>query len=303
MVSSAATGLIAGANLGSPEVRITMGLPSTPCSTNFTYVPPVGEATNTTSTNTESGFCLANVEAKVESGKPVFTIPQTPTANVSRTEAAASCSALPVANGVGKLPTNTQWQVLANIAFWTKENWRLGYPGYPVTAANNFLISGVNASVAPSGLAGTSSSDECAGTNSSGNCFGSVPGRRTHFMGNTTTKVWDLGGNLSEWISDGGLSAGAYGDGWIASMSKSAALYYPVMATSDLQVWAANYHFGLGLASASSVPANAGILRGGSFSDTSADAGVFRADFNYAVSQNPSTAGFRCVNEIAPTGF
>jgi formylglycine-generating enzyme required for sulfatase activity len=315
VVSSTALGLYAGQNHGLPEVRITIGLPKVPCPSGYTFIPPNGTPTNSTGAgglSGELGFCVANYEAYVATagGPAASSVNKLPTSSLSRASAANACAKNTNPSGVGKLPSNLQWQAVANIVHWNETNWELKYPGQaPDLSKSNSLSVGVTRDSRPSRVAvETESSNPCYGTTSGGSCPTTWSlHKRTHDLGNGTT-IWDMGGNLTEWVEDGAPSisganyyvsrlnmndAGAEGTAWS---------FFAPSADYSVNYNQTNY-YGLGKILADVVASPSGVVRGGSANFESNASGIFAGSIKQTPSIQDPDIGFRCVFDFAAPGF
>ena len=162
------------------------------CPANFIGVPG-NDFYNT------RNFCVMKYEAKQDPTNPARAISQAsgpPWANINRAEAQAACQAAGF-----ELLSNDHWQTMARNIERVPQNW-----------ANNQIgnVGGLNrghSDGTPSNALEASGDDTqgCFGTGQQGDCNG--PGRhqkRTHIVDNKAKNevIWDMGGNVWEWMSD-----------------------------------------------------------------------------------------------------
>lgn len=198
--------------------------------------------------------------------------------NIKRPDAITACQA----NGTGyDLINNDQWQTIARNIELVASNWSSGTVG---TGAINRGNSSSN------GSAGCTGSDGLYGNNGSAGCGSTVNFtlKRTHTLSNGEV-IWDLAGNLTEWIKDANStqSTNAYASQVTNSTVK--ALFGPGGTYTSLN----SGEYG-GLGKIDSMSAGGATFRGGIWSGGT-EAGIFYAQTAFSNNDGYSDNGFRCV--------
>lgn len=246
------------------------------CPANYISVPAIAYYPG-------PSFCVMKYEAKTGSGVVAATTAAAglPVINISRVNARASCRLI----GAGyDLISNAQWQTIARNIADKGSNWSSG------TAYSGELNRGHSDGAPAIRLAASTDNDGCSGTAQTCSDVLWDSQRRTHTLSNGEV-IWDIAGNLLEWVSDNSVTSQGAG-GYASTMN----------AGDNAQVRFGNDQF---CASPSSPPycgmgytniggTNGAILRGGCWGDGDI-AGVFESILNYATTDTDTVVGFRCV--------
>lgn len=250
-------------------------------------------------------FCVAKYEMKIAgnlSGFPgdaatddaVSQVAGKPWRNITRDDAISACQRLgPEYN----LISNSQWQVIARNIELTPSNWSSGLIG------SGFLNSG-HADASPAETC--DAAEEYVETDCSNSGLeADYIEKRTNTLSNGE-EIWDLGGNIREWVRDDITGVEDYGiAGFVATL--------PAINPNSSDFGDSKFAFGpSGDYSALAAPKRGGlgfyylkfvgnvIERGGYYNDDVSGiihAGIFRTDLDYSTSTAASFIGFRCVYE------
>ena len=175
------------------------------CPDNFVMVPPLKNYT-------DESFCMAKYEMKNSgSDTAISQADGTPYINISRDESINKCQAM----GSGyDLITNDEWQTIARNIELVKSNWKNQRIG------KSTLNTGHHSSDAV-----TTATPMAANSNDNQACFGTPKDcdsstwniyKRTHNLSNGEV-VWDMSGNVSEWIKED--NSVNYSQGYIVQLS------------------------------------------------------------------------------------
>ena len=158
------------------------------CPENFVGVPSLtGYTTNS--------FCVMKYEAKNDgSGGAISQAASLPWVNINRNDSITECTDL---GGKYDLITNDEWQSIARNIEDVASNWANG------TVGDTGGLSTGHSDTVPNGPQAASSEDNNACHETGNTCDGSTwhSQRRTHTLSNGEV-VWDIGGNVSEWVKD-----------------------------------------------------------------------------------------------------
>ncbi len=274
------------------------------CPTNFIAVPA-------RSPYTSLGFCVAKFEMKVQGqsdGNIAYNATNvaesrpdgTPWVNITRAQAIAECQAL----GAGyDLITNAQWQAIAQNAELKSTNWTSGMVG------SEMMYRGHSEAAPNSALAVSDTADKYDGTGNSGaQTYGSGKEQRRSLDLSNGSEIWDLSGNVWEWVKDDNTTNFGTDNYW----SQITDVTNPVPGTVGGLTGTGKYLFGpsgsygaLGSTQYGGlgygwVNYNAGsILRGGRWFD-GPGAGVFGVYLGLDPSVNFNYLGFRCARDPLP---
>lgn len=271
------------------------------CPTNFIAVPA-------RSPYTSLGFCVAKFEMKIQgqsNGNIAYSAANvaesrpdgTPWVNVTRPQAITECQAL----GAGyDLITNAQWQSIAQNAELKNTNWTSNSVG------SEMMYRGHTDSSPFAALAVSDTADKYNGTSNTGaQVYGSGKEQRRTLDLSNGSEIWDLSGNVWEWVKDDNTTNFGTDNYW----SQITDVTNPVTGTVGGLTGTAKYLFGpsgtyaLGSTQYGGlgygwVNYNAGaVLRGGGWDDGTY-AGVFDVHLNYDPTISVTRLGFRCA--LAP---
>jgi hypothetical protein len=244
------------------------------CPTNFVLVPANAEL------GTEA-FCVAKYEMKNVSGDATSQASSTPWVAITRSDAEDACQAA----GFDMI-TNLQWQAMARDIELVGDNWDGGVVG----ADGKSLNRGHSDNSPNSAQAAGADSDPCANTGQTCSLTVWDSQRRTNFLSNGDL-VWDVGGNVSEWVSDD-LVGTSYG------LSDQYAYTLTGAALDDFGP-SGSYSSDSGLGYTAIHYAGGGVARGGIFA-FGGMSGIFFADLSVNPTVATATTGFRCVSEVSP---
>lgn len=253
------------------------------CPTNYIGIPA------NTSLGT-SRFCVMAFEAK-NVGSVATSQPATaPWVSINFTNAKAACTALGASYA---LISNPEWMTIARniegqVALNTYGN--AYYRGHSDNAPSNSLaVSNVN--------------DPYDGTEDS--AISNMLQRRTHILSNGNT-VWDLAGNVEEWVdwvvpiaqkaTSSTVAVGNAADFFEVDTSISgadpmySALWMPLTNLS----WTSNVS-GYGRYIAGSAAVGGYAIRGGCYSRVTAQVGIYTLIMNLNSTSSTAIKGFRCV--------
>ena len=234
-------------------------------------------------------FCVMKYEAKEKvvangANEALSKPEETPWVNINRAEALQACE-----NSNLKLMTNNHWQTIAHNIELVPKNW-----------ANNEIgnVNGLNqghSDNAPSkALDAGDGSDPCVNTGN--DCTsGWTDQKRTHTLSNRGKEevIWDIAGNVWEWVSDHNLID--YGSGF---------LYISMLEDIDLakKPFGASGDYSTTLGDSSSygnlgmliTGTGGGVVRGGNWKSYAEAAGLFAAYLDLEPSFRHKGLGFRC---------
>lgn len=273
------------------------------CPANYIEVPGLSDYTS-------GSFCVAKYEAKPNAqSNPTVAVSVasgTPWVDVPQVSAISYCQA----NGTGyDLINNAEWQSIARNVESVAANWST-LDGSVVGQVGTGLINTGHSDYDPADVLEADSNDAnaCAGTTQT--CSDAVwdTQRRTHVLSNGKI-IWDLAGNVSEWVKDTNYTD-YFGDSfgfvsWLLGTSTDLGTVGGINGNAkflfgplgDYSIADANTYFaGLGLATFSPVENNlGGIIRGFDYNNPYY-AGIFAVSVGLDVGSNPgATVGFRCV--------
>ena len=270
---------------------------SNPCPSGYVLVP------GNLDLNT-SNFCVMKFEAKNVGGVATSQGVLSPWVSLTQYQARANCSALGTSY---HLITDNEWLTIAHNVEMVSGNWNSSVVG------TGFIFTGHNDNNPANTLSVTNESDYYNGT---GNSNSSSQIQRRVLILSNSEMIWDLSGNVWEWINNTIPIALRYhgGDqGWMVYDNDGAlvnASNVPILKQPsnnwDADNGMGRYYDGFSLAGAynsiSESPdfctgycsPTAAFLRGGQWND-GAYAGVFTLGFHGAPSYVTTGVGFRCV--------
>lgn len=280
---------VSDGNLDSSTAVVTVNVQEA-CPSN--YIRIGANATLGTAT-----FCVMKFEARNDgSGNPVSTSSGNPWTSIDRPTAKTECTDL---GADYDLISNREWMSIAYLAEMRPENWS----GDEV--ANGNMIQG-HSDLNPNNVLGVGDvSDDYDGTGDDES--GNWEQRRTLVLSDSD-KIWDLAGNVLEWVdwSTGGVlskgflcaSSGFYEFRDIATFCPSANIldYLPL----DPEGIGANYDatYGLGIIYGTDNAAQGVPLRGGYYQSNSGAtfySGVYSLLLDVVEADSAPAIGFRCV--------
>ena len=260
------------------------------CPTNYIKIP------HNSSLGTTADFCVMQFEAKDVGSVATSQAAGNPWVNLTQAAAKDACTAL----GDGHdLMSNPEWMTLAYNIEANAINWSGGVVG------TGYINRGWSASMADDGFGNTvvaPSTDSNCLYNTAGNTCNSAgvhKYKRTHVI-STGEEIWDLGGNVWEWIDwtlGGTLDAGpitcnaAWEEFPIVACGALPAAEY--LAGNPGLIVAANYdtNYGLGRFWGG---AGGATVRGGSWSH-GGNSGIFALYLGLPSGTFATSRGFRCV--------
>lgn len=267
------------------------------CPTNFIAVPA-------RSPYTSLGFCVAKYEMKIQgqsNGNIAYNAANvaesrpdgTPWVNVTRPQAIAECQAL----GAGyDLITNAQWQSIAQNAELKNTNWTSNSVG------SEMMYLGNTDNSPGSALAVFNTADKYDSTGNTGaQAYGSGKEQRRTLDLSNGSEIWDLSGNVLEWVKDDNIANFGTNNYW----SQITDVTNPVTGTVGGLSGTAKYLFGpsgtyafgstqYGGLGYGYLNNNAGTVRRGGYWFSVSSAGVFSANLNADALFSDSGQGFRC---------
>lgn len=246
------------------------------CPTGFVLVPKLAGYTT-------ADFCVAKYEMKDPSVSGVYVSKAAgiPVSGMTRAQAASACQSMGVKYSLIK---NGQWQTIARNIESVASNWSFSQKlnqGY-----SSFAPGAVEAS-ADDNSPCYQTSDTCTAADWKSQ-------KRTHTLSNGSV-IWDLGGNLAEWVLE---SLSDLGAGPVIDDNGMGFLDFPDLTPEHRPLFGpANSSLGtsagLGLVLSGDGQA---ILRGGSMVDAGLN-GVFAAILEVSPTFSSDNIGFRCVYE------
>ena len=195
------------------------------CPVGFIAIPPLEDYTFVP-------FCVAKYEMKKTASNTAVSHPTSkPWTRITRGDAIRACQDM----GEGyDLISNDEWQTIARDIESVSINWSGGKVGEgSLNQGHGFVKASQEAFRNPAILPASADDKEgCVGIdNTVSNCQGLTwdPKRRTHLLSNTEI-IWDMGGNVSEWVKDNNrvdYSEGARSPNDIDFISQITDLTYP----------------------------------------------------------------------------
>lgn len=240
-------------------------------------------------------FCVMTFEAKNLNGRTVSSHADVPIVGISRDAAAERCASM---SPYHRLISNSQWQSIAEFIvnppqdnFWIYSNLGLGQ-GIP----NGHSDANPNGPQAATDQTG--SGKECFNTgnndaNNDGNCdAGRSQEPQARYFYDPGTDLWDIAGNVSEWVLDNFTHTGISGLDKYASQSLTGSSIFAPRSSFISPIGGS--FGGFGFIKADATAGAYGIARGGSYLDGD-KSGVFAADATLDPTMGYSHVGFRCV--------
>ncbi len=272
-----------------------VGVPGNSTAGLGSVLATIGNAT--ASLDPSRDFCVMKYPAKDNNSSTyaTSTATGTPWVNITRDNAAAACSA----NGTGfGLISNTRWQVVARNAENVASNWSGG-------AVGSGVLNRGHSDGTPGGALANSTDDtdgyfgtlNTGFTSAAWSALGATPAagseqKRTYNLSNGSV-VWDVGGNIWQWMSDNYSSLGvspAIAASWDEFSNTT---NFPLGGVNRL-LFAPSGSYTSAQNAGQQYGASSGTARrGGSWNFTLA-AGLFTAGLNNSTSAANDTSGFRC---------
>jgi formylglycine-generating enzyme required for sulfatase activity len=232
-------------------------------------------------------FCVMRFEAKDQSSRTVSDPDGLPIVNITRDQANAKCQSI---SPYYRLMSNAEWQAMARktenlltsgyLANWndTDTFMRMGHsdndPAGPLTASNdNWPCFGTED--------GVTSGTTCD------------PTQWRYLRISDDARVWDIAGNVAEWVSDNYTVTGTPDADTYISQITDSTLKSKFGPTGDYSGYS-EFYAGLGYLKINAPAGTYGIARGGSYLDGD-KSGVFAADATLDPTQGYPNVGFRCV--------
>ena len=240
-----------------------------------------------------SNFCIMKFEAKSNSGTPISTASGLPWNTISAVNSQAKCETMSEGgfSGTFTLTSNAEWMTMAWDIEDNPANWSSGIVG------TGHIPRGHSDDVPNALLSVTDESDHYNGTsNSSADAPGSGwEQRRTHILKNGNV-IWDLAGNLWEWVDwdgdDVGFTDGPKDESSTVEMELSVdptGSLLPIDYKPRDDTYGAANSFGRwngGNGGAS--------IRGDDYSDSDYS-GIYRVNLYFSRTATNALIGFRCV--------
>jgi hypothetical protein len=235
-----------------------------------------------------SDFCVMKYEAKNVGGIPTSQPSLNPWVNINQTEARIKCSSL----GDGyHLITNAEWVTIAREAENNPTNWANGIIGSVISSGGGLYRGNVNLNNVISCGSGIVLDGNIPGTN----CLVGTRNKRTlNISGNL---IWDLSGNVWEWLND------TFNSNIESSLGKSESRYYEwseISGYDELKPSNSTYdaNYGIGRVYVDIDDANPSgsihaLARGSSWGGYSY-AGAFTLNLILSPSSKGVNYGFRC---------
>jgi hypothetical protein len=286
-------------NIGTPHVGVIWTSFDNPCPINYVLVPALPPYT-------ASNFCVAKYEMKNVGGVATSQPDLTPWVSIQRgATATTASSAWKACRDLGAkydLISNAQWQTIARNIENVGINWSGGSVGsgalnrgYSGAFCYKYIPSDDGALSRPS-WDNSSSNGLVADTSDTNGCLGTLrtcssttwhEERRTHVLSNGQV-IWDLAGNVWEWIRDDYSSLGVNPDIKESEFSDLSATNQALFGPS-----VSSYNSTQGMGQINMYDSPSGVLRGGTW-DKGECTGIFTLmAINW--SSGWPLSGFRCV--------
>lgn len=243
----------------------------------------VGIPENSTPGINTAAFCVMKYEAKNFLGGASSQAGGTPWVDINRADAINACQ-----TSGAEMLTNAEWQAIARNIEAVAANWKNGVVGDDQLNRGHSDNSPSDALGAP-----TTDAEACEGTGQSCDQTEWNSQRRTHTL-STGEVIWDIAGNVWEWVSDDNTARQCDGaaDFHIsripASVCTASANPFKWLPSGDYSALSSDPFGGLGKLYDGS---DGAVLRGGNFG---VGAGVFSALLLNAASNTGNGVGFRC---------
>jgi formylglycine-generating enzyme required for sulfatase activity len=277
---------VTGLSLSSPNTQVTAKNKISyykECPKNYFSVAEDSEI------GTQS-FCIMRFEAKDQSSRTISEPDGLPIVNVTRDQANAKCQSI---SPYYRLMSNVEWQAMARktetlltgpqqwLANWndTDTFMRMGHsdndPPAPLTATNEIPAPCFKTEE------GLTNEETCD------------PSQWRYLRISDDARVWDIAGNVAEWVSDNYTVTGTPdADSYISQITDST-LKSKFGPAGDYSGYS-EFYAGLGYLKINAPAGTYGIARGGSYLDGD-KSGVFAADATLDPAQGYPNVGFRCV--------
>jgi hypothetical protein len=230
-------------------------------------------------------FCVSKYEMRDVAGVASATPTGSPWTTIGASNAQAECTSLGARYDI---ISNSEWMAISRNIEAQAINWSGGSVGSGCLYKGNTEANGT-CSYSANGL--DSSSAAVVGDRDS-------RGRLILSNGNP---LWDLAGNLKEWVDYDGSTAGfqagpstCHEDTWTDLPSVSCA----AMSANDFDSSAETYDYRRGVGQFIVGKTNFILARGGAYTDALDSVGVYTTDMSYADGFTSSEIGFRCVYRL-----
>lgn len=232
-------------------------------------------------------FCVAKYEAKNVAGVATSQASDVPWRSLSQTAAITACQA----QGAGyDLITNDEWQSLARNIENVAWNWSGSTVGAAGGLSRGFSDENYDGNTLP--VAADVDSSPCAGTGATCDLSSWHVKRRVHRL-NNGNQIWDVAGNVSEWVKEN--LYGQFGANSTVAAVSDAAVKTRFGPSGSFASLSTDPYGGLGLAFINSN--NSAVYRGGywALGGGMISAGIFTVGLDMTPSSTSAALGFRCV--------
>lgn len=248
------------------------------CPANFSYVPA------NTAVGTSADFCVAQFEMKNVGGVATSQPALTPWVSITRNNARTACT-----DAGFRLISNAEWQTVARSLEATASNWSGGAVGTGLM----FRGHSDNNPAGPQAI--SDSADVYSDTgNTAAQAMGSGKEQRRSMTLANGAVIWDLAGNVWEWVYDD-ISGNDTTPTVTASSEFTNTTYYPAADTGSRSVFGPlNSTFSKAHYVGYSYGGTAGAVRRGSQAADFSNSGVFTVALLSDRHLSATYLGFRC---------
>ncbi len=238
-------------------------------------------------------FCIMKVEAKNVSNVATSQIASAPWASISQAASLAQCRSL----GLGyDLINNAEWMTAGSNIAGKGANWTSG------TVGTGSLFVG-HSDYSPSSACPASADETLAFVES--NCTpinaGGGSNQKRVFMLSTNDVVWDIVGNVAEWVNYSNYGDKPSASTWTEYNSITATITAPLVhfipTHAVKSFWVDTWQHSttkIGMLMSGTNLQGGALIRGGDYMAT-AYAGLFSANLSLSPTSTANTDGFRCV--------
>jgi formylglycine-generating enzyme required for sulfatase activity len=237
-------------------------------------------------------FCVMRFEAKDQSSRTVSDPDGLPIVNITRDQANAKCQSI---SPYYRLMSNAEWQAMARQAEYLLINW----DDTDSDGTEDTLPRGHSDNDPTGPLVASNENKPCFATGDSddgdGMCENYPELQWRYLRIASDSRVWDIAGNLAEWVSDNYTVTGTpEADSYISQIMESTLKSKFGPAGDHSALTSSDGHNGFGYLKINAPAGTYGIARGGSYLDGD-KSGVFAADATLDPTQGYPNVGFRCV--------